>query len=131
MSAASRRIGIGVTIAVLAVVLAVLAGVAVYSAFAPRPASANPLHGVSFYVDPARVDPEHLLPSELSRFLGYVKSTTPIDASEPVLLPGEPEARRRADRIVNGVPLTEETCEALRATARAVAVSDALHLQSA
>ena len=34
----------------------------------------------SFYVDPERIDPEHLFGVELSRFFGYVKSATPIDA---------------------------------------------------
>jgi uncharacterized oxidoreductase len=78
----------------------------------------------SFYVDPDRIDPEHLLPAELSRFLGYVKSTKPIDANEPVLLPGEPEARRRAERLEHGIPLSEETCDGLRATARSVGLDD-------
>ncbi|HWV43170.1 malate/lactate/ureidoglycolate dehydrogenase [Pseudorhodoplanes sp.] len=80
----------------------------------------------SFYVDPLRIDPEHLFPAEVSRFLSYVKNTKPVDPDAPVLLPGEPEAARRADRIVNGVPLTLETCRALRATARAVNVDDTL-----
>jgi uncharacterized oxidoreductase len=80
----------------------------------------------SFYVDPERIDPEHLLPAELSRFLAYVKSTKPIDANEPVLLPGEPEAKRRAERLETGIPLTEETCDALRATARSVGLDDRL-----
>ncbi|MFZ5693513.1 MAG: malate/lactate/ureidoglycolate dehydrogenase [Pseudomonadota bacterium] len=80
----------------------------------------------SFYVDPARIDPEHLLPAELSRFLAYVKSAKPIDANEPVLLPGEPEARRRAERLGNGIPLTEKTCDALHATARSVGIDDRL-----
>lgn len=78
----------------------------------------------SFYLDPQRVDPEQLLPGELSRFLAYAKSARPIDANEPVLLPGEPEARRRADRLANGVPLTVETCDALRVTARSVGIDD-------
>ena len=80
----------------------------------------------SFYVDPKRIDPDHVLPAELSRFIAYVKSAKPIDANEPVLLPGEPEARRRAERLREGVPLTEETCDALRATARSVGVDDRL-----
>jgi uncharacterized oxidoreductase len=78
----------------------------------------------SFYVDPERIDPDSLFPAELSRFLAYVKSARPIDAAEPVLLPGEPEARRRAERIENGIPLTEETLDALIATARDVGMSD-------
>ena len=52
----------------------------------------------SIYIDPQRIDPEHLLPAEVSRFLAYVKDTKPIDANQPVLLPGEPEAQRRAER---------------------------------
>jgi uncharacterized oxidoreductase len=77
----------------------------------------------SFYVDPERIDPENLFPAELSRFIAYVKSTKPIDAHEPVLLPGEPEARRRAERIAGGVPLTGDTFNALIATAREVGVT--------
>jgi uncharacterized oxidoreductase len=80
----------------------------------------------SFYVDPQRVDPEQLLPAELSRFLAYVKDARPIDANEPVLLPGEPEARRRAERLKAGIPLTDETHDALHATARTAGIDDRL-----
>jgi uncharacterized oxidoreductase len=76
----------------------------------------------SFYVDPERIDPEHLLPAELSRFFAYVKGARPIDAGAPVLLPGEPEARRRAERLESGIPLTEETRDALIATGRLVGI---------
>ncbi len=80
----------------------------------------------SFYVDPEKVDPDHLFSAELSRFLAYVKNTKPIDPEDPVMLPGEPEARRRAERLERGIPLTDETCEALRATARSVGIDDRL-----
>ena len=78
----------------------------------------------SFYVDPAKIDPQNVLPAELSRFLSFVKGTKPIDPAAPVLLPGEPEARKRAERIANGVPLTDDTFNALIATAREVGISD-------
>jgi uncharacterized oxidoreductase len=78
----------------------------------------------SFYVDPGKVDPAHFLPAELSRFLSYVKGTRPIDPASPVLLPGEPEARMRAERTANGVPLTEDTFAGLIATAREVGMPD-------
>ena len=78
----------------------------------------------SFYVDPQQIDPQHFLPAELSRFLAYVKGTRPIDPASPVLLPGEPEARMRAERTANGVPLTAETFEGLIATAREVGIPD-------
>jgi len=78
----------------------------------------------SFYVDPQTVDPQHFLPAELSRFLGFVKGTRPIDPASPVLLPGEPEARMRAERTAGGVPLTGETFEGLIAIAREVGIPD-------
>ncbi len=76
----------------------------------------------SFYVDPQKIDPQHFLPAELSRFLSYVKDTRPIDPDAPVLLPGEPEARMRAERSANGVPLTAETHDGLMAVARSLGV---------
>ncbi|MET0444481.1 MAG: Ldh family oxidoreductase [Pseudorhodoplanes sp.] len=78
----------------------------------------------SFYVDPAKVDPAHFLPDELSRFLSYVKGSRPIDPASPVLLPGEPEQRMRAERTANGVPLTEDTFAGLIATARDVGLPE-------
>ena len=78
----------------------------------------------SFYVDPAKIDPQEFFPAELSRFLSFVKSTKPIDSDAPVLLPGEPEARMRADRIANGVPIAHDTFNALIATAREAGVSN-------
>ena len=80
----------------------------------------------SFYVDPQKIDPEHFLPAEMSRFLHFVKGTRPIDPGEPVLLPGEPEARLRAERTANGVPLTEDTLSGLVATARSVGIEDSV-----
>lgn len=78
----------------------------------------------SFYVDPARIDPEHVLPAELSRFLGFVKGTKPIDPKAPVLLPGEPEARMRAERLAKGLPLPDDTFNVLIATAQSVGIGD-------
>ncbi len=78
----------------------------------------------SFYLDPAQVDPAHFLPAEMSRFLSYVKGTRPIDPEFPVLLPGEPEAQMRAERMADGVPLTDDTFAGLAATARAVGIAE-------
>lgn len=52
MTSGGHRVAVGVVIAVLGAVLLGLSGVAVYSAVTPRATSANPLHGVRFYVDP-------------------------------------------------------------------------------
>ena len=56
---------------------------------------------------------------------GRLKSIPPAPGFDEVLLPGEPEARSRAARTRDGIPLPERTWEALLAVARdfGVAVS--------
>lgn len=59
------------------------------------------------------------------RYAEWISATQPANAAEPVLLPGEPEAQRRADRTANGVPLPEETWSNILATATRLGVSNA------
>jgi uncharacterized oxidoreductase len=42
-----------------------------------------------------------------------------------VLVPGEPERRVKAERMKNGVPLTDDTWASISAAARHVGLSDA------
>jgi len=79
---------------------------------------------MSFYVDPERVDPEQMFDGEVSRYLDYVKSSRPVEHGGEVLTPGEPERRMRAERLANGVPLTEDTWASIAATARAVGIEE-------
>lgn len=53
----------------------------------------------------------------------WVSACKPADAAEPVLLPGEPEKKKRADRLANGVPLPPDAWNAIRATARRLGVN--------
>jgi uncharacterized oxidoreductase len=52
----------------------------------------------------------------------WVSECRPADAAAPVLLPGEPEAQRRAERRAQGVPLPDETWSNIRATATRLGV---------
>ena len=47
----------------------------------------------------------------------------PVDAAEPVLAPGDPEARTRATRTVEGVPLPVDTWAAIRQVAAELGVA--------
>ncbi len=91
-------------------------------ATAPNRPFANGMFSV--YVDPKRIDPDHFFDGEISRYVGYFKDTRPAAGIEAVLVPGEPEARNRADRTKNGVPLPDDTWAAIVATARQVGVSE-------
>ena len=79
----------------------------------------------SIYIDPIRFDPAHFFDGEVKRYLGYIKGTKPARGETEVLVPGEPERRVKAERIENGVPLTDDTWASISAAARHVGLSDA------
>lgn len=74
----------------------------------------------SIYVDPAVIDPCGVFPREVARYVAFVKSSRPIERGREVLVPGEPEAQRRAERHANAIPLPQATWSSILATARAV-----------
>ncbi|MBM3531921.1 MAG: malate/lactate/ureidoglycolate dehydrogenase [Alphaproteobacteria bacterium] len=84
---------------------------------------------LSFYIDPGIVDPKNFLPEELTRFVDWVKTAKPVPGEE-VLVPGEPEARMRAKRLAEGIPLPDEIWQSLVDTAREVGL-DERRIQSA
>jgi uncharacterized oxidoreductase len=80
---------------------------------------------LSIYIDPARFDPGHFFDGEVARYLRYIKETKPAQGVAEVLVPGEPERRMKAERMKNGVPLTDDTWASISAAARHVGVSEA------
>jgi uncharacterized oxidoreductase len=79
---------------------------------------------LSIYLDPRKIDPDNFFDGEVARYVNYFKDTKPAAGVDSVLIPGDPEAKTRADRTANGVPLPDETWAAIVATARAVGVSE-------
>jgi uncharacterized oxidoreductase len=77
---------------------------------------------LSIYLDPSRFGASQFV-AEARKYVEYVKSSRPVKPGGDVLVPGEPEARTRADRLANGVPLQVETWERLSAIARELGVS--------
>jgi hydroxycarboxylate dehydrogenase B len=77
------------------------------------------------YVDPRVVDPANFFDREMSRYIDYFKHTRPEAGVDAVLIPGEVEAKMRAERSTNGVPLPDDTWAAIVNTAREVGVSEA------
>jgi uncharacterized oxidoreductase len=78
----------------------------------------------SIYVDSKRVDTDNFFDGEISRYVSYFKDTRPAAGTDAVLIPGEPEAAKRAERTKNGVPLPDDTWAAIVNTAREVGVSE-------
>lgn len=77
---------------------------------------------LSIYLDPSRFGASRFV-AEARTYVEYVKSARPVTPGGKVLVPGEPEARTRADRLAHGVPLQVETWERIRAVARGVGVA--------
>jgi uncharacterized oxidoreductase len=77
---------------------------------------------LSIYLSPGGFGAEHF--QHLAReYADYVKSTTPATPGGEVLLPGEPEARTRATRLRDGVPLQATTWAAICATASSLGLA--------
>jgi uncharacterized oxidoreductase len=57
---------------------------------------------------------------DIKRYIDYVKSAKRANADEPILVPGDKERAVKADRLANGVPMSEETWEDIVKTARGV-----------
>ena len=78
---------------------------------------------LSIYLDPATFAGGDF-PARAREYAAYEKASRPVTPGAEVLVPGEPEARTRAERLAHGVPLQPQTWEALRATARSLGVAD-------
>jgi uncharacterized oxidoreductase len=79
---------------------------------------------LSIYIDPAVVDPDHLFPADVSRYIAYFKSAKPAVAGGEVLTPGEPEERMRRQRLAEGVPLPDDTWASIVNAAREAGVDE-------
>jgi uncharacterized oxidoreductase len=79
---------------------------------------------LSFYVDPKVFDPVGFFPTDIAKYVGFVKSSKPTGPGGEVLVPGEPEARMRAKRTAEGIPLPDDTWAAIVETARAAGLDE-------
>jgi uncharacterized oxidoreductase len=78
---------------------------------------------LSIYLDPARLADggagdggRHGWAGEVRAYLDYVRACRPADPAQPVLVPGDPERLRRAERRAHGLPLSAEAWESILAT---------------
>lgn len=76
----------------------------------------------SLYIDPKRIDTSDFFSDEVSRYVDFVKAAKPAQAGLPTLLPGEPEQHTRAERMVGGIKLAEETWRLISQTAQTLGI---------
>jgi LDH2 family malate/lactate/ureidoglycolate dehydrogenase len=59
---------------------------------------------------------------EIEAITGYVTASPARNAEEPVLVPGDPERRMRAQRLVEGIPVDDVTWAQIAEAARGLGV---------
>jgi uncharacterized oxidoreductase len=79
---------------------------------------------MSFYIRPDMLGDPADMAARADRYIAFFKSSRPATPSGEVLVPGEPEARMRAEREANGVPLPPDTWASIVAAARSVGLGD-------
>jgi uncharacterized oxidoreductase len=74
---------------------------------------------LSFYINPSALGLAQTMAAEARTYLDWVRSARPAKPDGEVLLPGEPERRRRVQRMAEGIPLPDDGWASLCETARA------------
>ncbi|HEX3349166.1 MAG TPA: malate/lactate/ureidoglycolate dehydrogenase [Acetobacteraceae bacterium] len=77
---------------------------------------------LSIYLDPGHFGAQHFVQAA-REYAEYVKSSRPAAPDGEVLVPGEPEARTRAARMGDGVPLSPDVWDSLIKTGQSVGVT--------
>jgi len=90
-----------------------------------NPKNSERLHNgmLSIYLDPSFFADNAELNAEMNRFIDYVKSSAPVTPGGDILMPGEIEARNRAERSANGIELDDNSWQQISETATSLGVS--------
>ena len=73
--------------------------------------------------DPGAFRPDDLFGESVERVTSRLKAVKPADGFEEVLLPGEPEARAREQRLREGIPLPDATWKAISSVAHDLGIA--------
>ena len=80
---------------------------------------------LSIYISPDHLDTDQVFLQEAQQYIEFFKTSKPAEPCGDVLVPGDIERQRRADRTANGIELPDDVWSAILDTARDVGVSNA------
>jgi uncharacterized oxidoreductase len=78
---------------------------------------------LSLVFDPSAFGSADAFAKDVTRLVGWIKSTPPIEPGGKVLLPGETEEQTRSDRRVKGLPIDGETWRKIKLSAASLGVA--------
>jgi len=112
----------------LAVMVHILAGTLSGASFSPirnqtqRPSDPHNIGHFFMAIEPRAFRPEGEFEEDLDQVLDVLRGAKRADASQPVLIPGDPELATRAERLEHGVPIPDDLIAQLRAVATSAGV---------
>jgi LDH2 family malate/lactate/ureidoglycolate dehydrogenase len=65
-------------------------------------------------IDPKAFRPEGAFEDDLDAVIDVLHQTPPLDPAQPVLVPGDPEARARSERLRDGIPIPDTLLEKIK-----------------
>jgi LDH2 family malate/lactate/ureidoglycolate dehydrogenase len=65
-------------------------------------------------VDPKAFRPGGAFEDDLDAVIDVLHETPPLDPAQPVLVPGDPEAKTRAQRLREGIPIPDSLMKKIR-----------------
>jgi LDH2 family malate/lactate/ureidoglycolate dehydrogenase len=104
----------------LAMMVHILGGALSGASFSPirvktqRPGDPDNLGHFFLAIDPKAFRPEGAFESDLDAVIDVMHATPPVDPMLPVLVPGDPEAQSRKDRLRDGIPIPEKLAAQIR-----------------
>ena len=104
----------------LALMVHILGGALSGASFSPirvktqGPSDPDRLGHFFLAIDPKAFRAEGAFEDDLDAVIDVMHATPPIDPTQPVLVPGDPEARARAERLREGIPIPDSLREKIR-----------------
>lgn len=81
---------------------------------------------LSIAIDPAAFANQPAFVAEVTRYADFVRSAKPRDPDTPVMLPGEPERKARAERLADGITVDPETWSQIASAGVSVGIEAAV-----
>jgi LDH2 family malate/lactate/ureidoglycolate dehydrogenase len=104
----------------LALMVHILGGALSGASFSPirvktqKPSEPDRLGHFFLAIDPKAFRPEGAFEDDLDAVIDVLHATPPLDPSEPVLVPGEPEAKAREQRLREGIPIPDALLQKIK-----------------
>src|SRR5688572_11470965 len=104
----------------LALMAHILGGTLSGASFSPirvktqKPSDPDRLGHFFLAIDPKAFRPDGAFEEDLDAVIDVMHGTPPLDPAQPVLVPGDPEAKTRATRLREGIPLPDSLRKKIR-----------------